>query len=223
MRPKAVVLLSGGLDSAVVLFHAAKNGYDCHCLAFDYAQRHRKELGQAEKIAACAGAAFRVVKLDLPWKASSLLDKKMKLPLDRTIGRIRSGIPSSYVPARNTAFLSLAASFAEAIEADAVFIGAHFDDSSGYPDCGRQYLEAFRHLVKIGTKRGLEGHLDIKYPLAGMTKGDIIKMGKSLGVPFHLTWSCYQGGRRPCARCDSCILRQKAFREAGMKDPLYEH
>ena len=150
-----------------------------------------------------------------PW------DKKTALPSGRTPEEIvLSGIPSTYVPARNTIFLSLAASYAEAIGADVIFIGAHSEDSSGYPDCRREYLEAFGRVIETGTKRGLEKALSLKFPLIGMAKKDIIKLGMSLGVPFQHTWSCYEGGRSPCGRCDSCILREKGFKEAGMTDPV---
>ena len=220
MKRKAIVLLSGGLDSAVTLFVALKKGYEVHCLLFDYGQRHKVEMASSRKIASSAGAKLKVVKLALPWKGSSLLDVKMKLPFSRTIGEIKKGIPSTYVPARNTIFLSIAASFAEAIGADAIFIGAHFEDSSGYPDCRKEYLDVFNKVMRLGTERGLKGRLKIEFPLIKMSKSRIIKLGHSLKVPFEFTWSCYAGGKRPCMKCDSCILRAKGFKEAGLKDPL---
>jgi 7-cyano-7-deazaguanine synthase len=220
LKPKAVILLSGGLDSAVALYCALKDGYDCHCLTFDYGQRHRKELALARRIARCAGAKFTIVKLALPWKGSSLLDKKMKLPSARSAGTIKdSGIPSTYVPARNTLFLSAAASFAEALGARAVYIGAHSEDSSGYPDCRKDYLEAFNNVIRLGTKAGIEKRLTLKYPLIGLSKSSIIKLGRKLNMPFKLTWSCYKGGSKPCGTCDSCVLRAEGFKEAGIKDP----
>jgi 7-cyano-7-deazaguanine synthase len=223
MRKKAVILLSGGLDSAVTLYYASRRGYTCYCLAFDYGQRHSVEMSYARKIARRAGAPFTVVKVQLPWRGSSLLDRNEELPVNRTPARIKkSGIPSTYVPARNTIFLSIAASYAEAIGADAVFIGAHADDSSGYPDCREGYLKAFDKVVRLGTKRGLEKKLSLEFPLVGRDKRGIIKLGVSLGVPFGHTWSCYRGGAIPCGGCDSCVLRAKGFREAGIKDPLYE-
>lgn len=220
MKNKAVVLLSGGLDSAVALYHAMDKGHDCHCLTFDYGQRHGKEVSLARAIARAAGAKLTIMKLDLPWKGSSLLDKKQSLPSGRSAGKIRSGgIPTTYVPARNTLFLSAAASFAEALGASSIFIGAHYEDSSGYPDCRKEYLEAFDKVVRLGTKAGGENRLSVKYPLIGLTKSGIIEEGRRLGVPFEITWSCYKGGRKPCGKCDSCVLRAKGFRRAGIKDP----
>lgn len=219
LPPKAVVLLSGGLDSAVTLYIAQKKGYGCHCLLFDYGQRHAIEIARAKLIAERAGAKLHIVKLDLPWKGSSLLDKKTALPLNRTIRQIRRGMPSTYVPARNTIFLSIAASLAETIKARVIFIGAHFEDSSGYPDCRKGYLKAFRKVIALGTKSGIEESLTLEFPLIDKDKAGIIKTGHELGVPLELTWSCYNGGKAPCMRCDSCVLRVKGFKEAGFKDP----
>jgi 7-cyano-7-deazaguanine synthase len=223
MRKKAVVLVSGGLDSAVTLFYAVDKGYDCHCLSFDYGQKHMAELDGASLIAAMAGASFRRVKLGLPWGGSALINEEMAIPVGRMPEEIkRGGIPDTYVPARNTIFLSMAASFAESIGAESIFIGAHYEDSSGYPDCRKEYLEAFDSVLKMGTKKGVEGKLHLEYPLIDKTKSEIIKLGHSLGVPFHLTRSCYSGTERPCMECDSCILRAKGFSEAGIKDPVFK-
>jgi 7-cyano-7-deazaguanine synthase len=219
MRKKAVVLVSGGLDSAVTLFYARKLGYECFAVTFDYGQRNKPETDCARRIASAAGAHLHVVRLRFPWKGSSLTDKRMAIPLDRTMGQIESGIPSTYVPARNTVFLGIAASYAEAIGAERVFIGAHSEDSSGYPDCRPEYLKAFSEAVRLGTKNGLDGKLRLEYPLIDKAKDEIVKLGSSLGVPFGSTRSCYQGFKRPCGRCDSCILRAKGFRIAGLNDP----
>ena len=222
MKPRAVVLLSGGLDSAVTLFLAVKKGYDCHPLTFDYGQRHVKEMSNARILARSLGLKLKVIDLKFTWKGSSLIDKARKLPKDRTLGRIKRGIPSTYVPARNTVFLAIAASYAEAIGADKIFIGAHSEDSSGYPDCRKEYLKAFDKTLKLGTKRGLEKMLGLGFPLIDKSKMEIVKLGIKLGVPFCFTWSCYEGGKRPCGRCDSCILRAKGFKEAKAADPIYE-
>jgi 7-cyano-7-deazaguanine synthase len=222
VKRKAVVLLSGGLDSAVTLFYARKKGYECHCLTFDYGQRHIKETSCARMLARRAGAGIKVMKLDLPWRGSSLTDRTLSVPSGRTAKEIKAGgIPSTYVPGRNTIFLSLAVSYAEAIGADIVFIGAHVQDSSGYPDCRKGYLRAFNDVIRSGTKRGLEGRLKLGYPLIEKDKAGIIRLGQNLGVPFELTWSCYKGGKKPCGESDSCVLRARGFEEAGIKDPLY--
>lgn len=224
MKNKAVVLLSGGLDSAVTLYIAKSMGYQCSCVIFDYGQRHKKEIACAEKIAKASGSNFEVIKLAFPWKGSSLLDKGIDMPAGRSADEIKKGgIPSTYVPARNTVFLSMAASLAESIGADAIFIGAHYEDSSGYPDCRKEYLEAFDKALKLGTKAGAQGRLKLQFPLIEKSKADIIKTGQSLGVPFNLTWSCYSGGARPCMKCDSCILRAAGFKNAGIKDPLVSY
>jgi 7-cyano-7-deazaguanine synthase len=220
LNKKAVVLLSGGLDSAVTLFFAISKGYKCSCLNFDYGQRHKIEMSMAKRIAKTAGAELVTQRLVFSWGGSSLLDKSSRLPSGRKPGQIkRSGIPSTYVPARNTVFLSIAASFAEGVRADRIFIGAHSEDSSGYPDCRKEYLKAFDRVVKIGTRRGLEGKLKLEFPLIEMSKKDIIKLGDSLGVPFKYTSSCYRGAARPCGKCDSCVLRAKGFSQAGLIDP----
>ena len=221
-KQKAVVLLSGGLDSAVTLFYARDKGYDCKCLAFDYGQRHNREIDSARRIAEHAGAVLEVIDMPFSWKGSSLLDKKSKMPSGRTAREIKkNGVPTTYVPARNTVFLSVATSHAEAIGASRVFIGAHSEDSSGYPDCRREYLEAFDKVISLGTRAGLEGGLKLEFPLIDKTKRDIIRLGSKLGVPFQFTWSCYTGGTDVCGRCDSCVLRAKGFEEAGIDDPIF--
>jgi 7-cyano-7-deazaguanine synthase len=204
---KAVVLLSGGLDSTTTLYFAKRSGYACFALAFDYGQRHRRELRSAAAVAKRAKTPFMVLKITLPWRGSSLLDRKLAIP-----ARIKlNGIPSTYVPARNTIFLSFALSYAEAIGAKAVFIGANAVDFSGYPDCRPDYFRSFSQVARKGTKAG---DIRIMTPLLKMSKGQIIRSGRKLGVPFELTWSCYRGGVKPCGTCDSCRLREKGFREA---------
>lgn len=208
----AIILLSGGLDSATALYCAKSLGFKTHALIFDYGQRHKKEIIQAKKIAHRAGCDYRVVKISLPWQGSSLLDKKMRLPQNRRI--ISKKIPSTYVPARNIIFLSFAASYAEVVGADAIFIGANAIDYSGYPDCRPDFFKAFQKVIKKGMKAGVEGKsIRIMMPLLHKTKAQIIRMGLKLKVPYELTWSCYQGGVRPCGKCDSCVLRDKGFRE----------
>ncbi|OGR53662.1 MAG: 7-cyano-7-deazaguanine synthase QueC [Elusimicrobia bacterium RIFCSPLOWO2_02_FULL_39_32] len=219
---KAVVLLSGGLDSTTSLYWAKSKGYQTFVLIFDYGQRHKKEIGSAIKIARKTKSFYLQVKFSLPWKGSALLDKSLKLPKKRKLEKmISSGIPSTYVPARNTIFLSFALSYADAIQADAIVIGANAIDYSGYPDCRPQYLNAMEKAALLGTKIGTEGKkFKILAPLVKMSKAKIIQLGLKLKVPYELTWSCYQGGRSPCKECDSCILRAKGFKEAGALDPF---
>lgn len=215
---RAVVLLSGGLDSATVLYHAKKKGYKPFCLIIDYGQRHGKEIQHAKRIARKAACDYHLVKLGLPWKGSSLLDKKARLPQRAVINLKR--IPSTYVPARNIIFLSFAASYAEAVGAGVIFIGANAIDYSGYPDCRPEFFEAYREVLAKGMKTGVQGRrIKIYTPLIHKTKKSIIQLGLKLKVPYHLTWSCYQGGKRPCGRCDSCLLREKGFAAVGKKDP----
>lgn len=221
-KRKAVVLLSGGLDSAVTLAVAKKLGYECYCLSLRYGQKHAKEIGRAALIAKEAGAHFTAIALELPWNGSSLLDRKIRIPTGRSPASIRrGGIPSTYVPGRNTIFLSMASSYAEAIGATEIFIGAHVEDSSGYPDCRPEYLSSFGSVIKTGTRAGLEGRLRLRYPLVNKSKSQIIRLGRQLGAPLVITWSCYHGGQAPCGKCDSCILRAKGFAEAGIEDPAY--
>lgn len=218
---KAVVLLSGGLDSTTALYQAREWGFQCFCLIFDYGQRHVREIEAAKRIARRAGCRYRVVSFRLPWGGSALIDRRRALPRKRSLEEISRGIPPTYVPSRNTIFLSFALSYAEVMAADSIFIGAHVMDSSGYPDCRPEYFQAWKRVVEVGTKRGVEGRgIEIVAPLVGKSKAEIIKLGVRLKVPYELTWSCYQGGREPCLKCDSCLLRAKGFREAGIEDPL---
>lgn len=220
---KAVVLLSGGLDSSTTLYIALEKDFNCHCLIFDYGQRHKKEIFHAERIAKKARCDYKIVRLALPWHGSSLIDKNMNLPLDRGIEEMARDIPPTYVPSRNTIFISIAAAWAEVIGAEAIFIGANAVDFSGYPDCRPEYYEHFNKLLQQGTKAGSEGKpIKVETPLINKKKCEIIKIGTAMMVPYELTWSCYDSGRRPCRKCDACLLRKKGFDEAGLKDPLVE-
>lgn len=215
---KAVILLSGGLDSTTILYYAKSKGLKPFCLIFDYGQRHRKEIKVAAQIARHAHADYRVVALRFPWKGSSLLDKTKKLPKRDKIDPHE--IPSTYVPARNIVFLSLAASYAEAIGAPSIFIGANALDYSGYPDCRPKFFKAFGQVLRRGLKAGVEGRgIRIHTPLLYKTKAQIIKLGMKLKVPYQFTWSCYQGGVKPCGKCDSCLLRERGFEALKLKDP----
>jgi len=208
---KAVVLLSGGLDSTTTLYLAKQKGYKCSALIFDYGQRHKKELRSAVAVAKRAKVPYQILKISLPWKGSSLLDKKMKVPVRKS----PKGIPSTYVPSRNIIFLSFALSFAESIGAQTIFIGANAIDFSGYPDCRPAFYRAFQKVVRAGTKKK---KIKVQTPLINKTKAQIIKLGLKLKAPFELTWSCYQGGKRPCGICDSCKLRGKGFARLGIRD-----
>ena len=218
---KAVVLLSGGLDSATALYYAIDKGYDCTCLIFDYGQRHKREIESARKVARSRGVHYKIIKIALPWKGSALLDRRVAVPKNRR--HPAKEIPATYVPARNTVFLSFAVSCAEAVGAEAIFIGANAIDFSGYPDCRPGYYKVYNELIARGTKAGAENKkIKIAVPLIDKTKAEIIKLGTKLGVPYEYTWSCYVGGKRPCGKCDSCIFRAKGFKEAGIYDPLFK-
>lgn len=215
-----MVLLSGGLDSATALYHARAAGYRCTCLIVDYGQRHRREVESAKRIARAAGCPFHLLEVRFPWGGSALTDRRMRVPRGRSMAQIGRGIPATYVPARNTVFLALALACAEASGADCVFIGANYLDASGYPDCRPAYYRAMQRAARLGTKAGAVGRpIRIEAPLIRMRKAQIIRLGSRLGVPYRLTWSCYLGARRPCGRCDSCLLRKKGFEEAGARDP----
>ncbi|MBU1147302.1 MAG: 7-cyano-7-deazaguanine synthase QueC [Candidatus Omnitrophica bacterium] len=201
---KAIVLLSGGMDSAVTLYIARNRGYKTHCLIFDYGQRHKKEVGFAKQLARITDSEYSVLNIRLPWGNSALLDKRTKVPENRR----SSGIPVTYVPARNTIFISFALSFAETIGAKKIFIGANARDFSGYPDCRPLYFKRFNGLLKKATKAA---GIRVEAPLLHNTKREIVEIGRRLGVPFELTWSCYKGGKRPCGRCDACRLRARGF------------
>lgn len=212
---RAVVLLSGGLDSATTLYYALSQGCKPFCLVFDYGQRHGREIEHARMVARRAGCPVELINIRLPWKGSSLLDRTMAVA-----GKRQRKIPDTYVPARNIIFLSFALSYAEAVSAGTIYIGANAVDYSGYPDCRPQFYRAFAKASSAGTRCGVYGRpVKIATPLIGMTKAQIILLGMRLGVPYELTWSCYAGGRRPCGTCDSCRFRAKGFRQAGIDDP----
>lgn len=217
---KAVVLLSGGLDSATALALAVRHGFDCHALSVSYGQRHRAELEAATRVAAVLGASqHRVIVLSLPFfGGSALTDKSIQVPTDGA----GIGIPNTYVPARNTIFLSLALAWAEVLGASAIFIGANAVDYSGYPDCRPEYLQAFEAMANLATRAAVEGHpIRIHAPLVSMTKAQIIHAGTEAGVDFGLTVSCYQADDdgSACGVCDACRIRRAGFVAAGIDDP----
>ncbi len=217
MKKRAVVLLSGGLDSSTVAGIASlEHGFQVSALSFRYGQRHTIELERAKKIAAHFSLEYNVVDVNIAqWGGSSLTDTNMTVPTDGN----DAGIPSTYVPGRNTVFIAVALSFAEAIGAEAIYLGINAVDYSGYPDCRPEYLAAFQTLANLSSKAGLEGNgAKLVAPLIHMTKVDIVKKALELGVPIDVTWSCYQGGLEPCGVCDSCRIRDKALIEAGRLD-----
>lgn len=224
---KAVILLSGGLDSATTLAIAKKLGFECYALSFDYGQRHVRELTSAKKVAAALGAAKHLVlSLGLGLIGGSALTAEIAVPKGRSTDEMGLKIPVTYVPARNTIFLSHALAWAEVIGAADLFYGANIYDYSGYPDCRPEYVEAFERMANLATKAGVEGtsRFRVNTPLIQMTKAEIIKKGSTLGVDYGLTWSCYdaRSDGKPCGRCDSCLLRKKGFAEAGLPDPLLQ-
>ncbi|MAY36232.1 MAG: 7-cyano-7-deazaguanine synthase QueC [Spongiibacteraceae bacterium] len=217
---RAVILVSGGLDSATVLAMARAEDYDCYTLAFDYGQRHRAELLAAERVSKALGAVeHKVIPLDLTAiGGSALTDNTIAVP-DHSD---EAGIPVTYVPARNTVFLSIGLGWAEVLGADDIFIGVNAVDYSGYPDCRPDFIEAFERMANLATKAGVEGHpLRIRTPLIDLSKGEIIRRGMVLGVDYALTVSCYQADAdgRACGKCDSCYLRREGFTAAGLDDP----
>lgn len=224
-RP-AVVLLSGGLDSSTVLALAREAGHACHALSFDYGQRHRDELEAAAQVAQAFGAVKHVVaRIDLrEFGGSALTDAAIAVPKGRAAEAMAQGIPVTYVPARNTVFLSFALAWAETLGASDVFIGVNALDYSGYPDCRPEYIAAFETLANLATRAGVEGRqrLKIHAPLITLSKAQIVREGLRLGVDYALTRSCYDPGDlgRPCGACDACLLRAKGFAEAGVADPL---
>lgn len=218
MTKKAVVLLSGGLDSITALAIAKAEGYNCYTISFDYGQRHKTELAAAEKLAEKAGVqAHKVIQIDLRTIGGSALTDEIDVPETE-----QSGIPVTYVPARNTVFLSIALGWAEVLNAEAIFVGVNAVDYSGYPDCRPEFIQAFEKLANLATKSAVEGnHLYIRAPLMKLSKSEIIQRGTELGIDYSETISCYQADAqgRACGKCDSCRLRRQGFLDAGVADP----
>src|SRR5919109_1545792 len=222
---KSVILLSGGIDSATAAALAKQQGFELHTLSYHYGQRHERELESAKQVAAFLRAqSHQVIRFDLRTIGGSSLTDQIDVPKARTESEISRGIPVTYVPARNTIFLSFALAVAERIAAQDIFFGANQLDYSGYPDCREEYIRAFEQMANLATKLGVEGksHLKIHTPLLHMTKAEIITTGLGLGIDYALTWSCYdpQPDGRACGLCDSCQLRLKGFKEAGAIDPI---
>ncbi len=221
----AVILLSGGVDSATAGAIAKAEGFALHALSFRYGQRHLRELDSARRVAAHLGAqSHREIDFDLRAIGGSALTDQIEVPKSRSEKEIAHGIPPTYVPARNTIFLSFGLALAERIGAENIFFGANQLDYSGYPDCREEFIQAFERMANLATKAGVEGknRIRIRTPLLNMTKAEIIRAGLKLGVDYGLTWSCYDplSDGRACGRCDSCQLRLKGFAEAGSRDPI---
>jgi 7-cyano-7-deazaguanine synthase len=222
--PRAVVLLSGGLDSATTLAVARRDGFRCHALTIAYGQRHAAELDAARRVAKQVGAVeHRVVPLDLRPFGGSALTADLDVPKDRSAEDMAGGIPITYVPARNTVFLALALAWAEVLESFNIYVGVNAIDYSGYPDCRPEFIAAFEQLANLATKAGVEkqGRFSIHAPLVSLSKADVIRLGTSLGVDYGLTHSCYDptADGAACGRCDSCVLRRAGFEAAGVPDP----
>ncbi|HXA06081.1 MAG TPA: 7-cyano-7-deazaguanine synthase QueC [Bryobacteraceae bacterium] len=221
---RAVCLLSGGLDSSVCLALARSQGFECYALSFDYGQRHRVELESAARVAQSLGVARHlVVPIDLRVFGGSALTSDLAVPKGRSAGQMTTEIPVTYVPARNTVFLSLALAWAEVLGCSDIFIGVNALDYSGYPDCRPEFIEAYEEMANLATKAGVEGRMGLKIhtPLIHLSKAEIVKLGAQVGLDYGLTHSCYDPDEfgRPCGQCDSCVLRRKGFEEAGMRDP----
>ena len=220
---KAVCLLSGGLDSSTCLALARREGHACYALSFDYGQRHQVELEAARRVAASLGAdAHLVTRIGLDAFGGSALTADIAVPKSRSAGEMGRGIPITYVPARNTIFLSFALAWAEVLESSDIFIGVNALDYSGYPDCRPEYIEAFERMANLATRAGVEGRtrVAIHTPLMHLNKAQIVRLARDLGLDFGLTHSCYDPGPqvRPCGLCDACVLRRKGFEEAGIED-----
>lgn len=222
----ALVLLSGGLDSSTALAIARQESEEVDALTFAYGQRHGKEVAAAQAVAQAWRVPHHTLAVDLtPIGGSALTDPAEPVPLERPVEAIAQEIPRTYVPARNTIFLSLALAWAETRDRDAIYIGANRIDNPGYPDCRPEFYEAFQEVARLGTKRGVSGRpTALRYPLIDLTKAQIVRRAVDLGVPLELTWSCYLGEATACGRCDACQLRLRGFQEAGVADPVpYAH
>ncbi|HJT55934.1 MAG TPA: 7-cyano-7-deazaguanine synthase QueC [Ktedonobacteraceae bacterium] len=223
MQKKAIVLLSGGLDSTTALAIAYAEGFELHTLSFDYGQRHQREVAAAEAVEKYYRVQQqRTVNIDLRVFGGSALTGDFAVPHSRTLEKMAQEIPITYVPARNTIFLSFALAYAEVTDANDIFLGINAIDYSGYPDCRPKYLAAYERMANLATKAAVQDgrKFHIHAPLLEMNKAQIIQQGVELGVPYELTWSCYEGGALACGTCDSCLLRLNGFAEAGMQDPI---
>ena len=223
MHKKAVVLLSGGLDSSTALAIAHQQGFELHALSFDYGQRHQREVDAAAAVARHYGVQYqKTITIDLRALGGSALTADFDVPHSRSLEKMSQEIPITYVPARNTIFLSFALAYAEVTDANDIFLGINAIDYSGYPDCRPEYLEAYERMANLATKATTQDGrvFHIHAPLLRMNKAEIIHKGIELGVPYELTWSCYEGGELACGTCDSCLLRLNGFAEAGLQDPI---
>ncbi|KYK21605.1 7-cyano-7-deazaguanine synthase [Thermoplasmatales archaeon SG8-52-2] len=223
MNKKAVCLISGGIDSSVSAYYAKSKKFSIYALTIRYGQQHKKEINSAKKIANSLGVKDHIIlNIDISkFGGSSLTDSSIDIESNRDLNEIGSNIPSTYVPARNTIFLSIALAYAESLDAEDIFIGLTSSDYSGYPDCRSEYIKAFQKMANLATKKGIEKKfIKINTPLINKSKPEIIKLGINLKVPFEKTWSCYKGGKKGCGRCDSCQLRLNGFKNIKAKDPI---
>jgi 7-cyano-7-deazaguanine synthase len=227
MKKKAVCLVSGGVDSSVSAYFANDKNFSIYALTIEYGQQHKKEILSAKNIASALEVNDHII-LNIDFSkfgGSSLTDSRINIESNRNLNEIGKNIPSTYVPARNTVFLSIALAYAESIDAGDIFIGVTSSDYSGYPDCRPEYIKAFQKMANLATKKGTEGNkIKINTPLINKSKDEIINLGLKLNVPFEKTWSCYKGGKKACGRCDSCQLRLNGFKKVKVKDPIeYEY
>ncbi|HIJ00825.1 MAG TPA: 7-cyano-7-deazaguanine synthase QueC [Candidatus Methanomethylophilaceae archaeon] len=217
----SVVLLSGGLDSTVVLAYAIEEGRHPLAVSFRYGQKHSRELRSAKAVADHYGVSHQIIDLDLSFLRSSLICNDQEIPSRRHEDEMSEIIPNTYVPARNIILLSVAAGICESVNAHSIYIGANSVDYSGYPDCRAEFFQAYEDMLAVGTKAGVEGKpISVETPILFLSKGEIVSLGKELGAPLGLTWSCYRGGEKACGTCDSCRLRLRGFAEAGYEDEI---